>query len=182
MAQQKRPPSRSGQRPKKPSTSRPSQPPTRSSASAGRRRPAPSPQQQDEDESFGNLIVFVGLVIGLPVVLVILMAVTPLGDTVRDALGYSLEQDANFVIYDVTCRTEGRFSSANLNVTYYTADPAPVGILYGGQWYQIISIPSGGLYTADIILAWETECPDTITMGDISRNRRSEALVEKIES
>lgn len=146
-----------------------------------KRNPKTPPKRNEEnDGSMFPLMLLLGAVVGIPLILIILLAVTPLRDVAQSAMGNAIKQDDNFIIYDATCRADRNIST--LIVTYWTADPAPIGYEYDGKWYQIANLPQGGIYTANIALRNTSTCPDFVTLSDISRDRQAKALIEVIES
>lgn len=138
------------------------------------------PISYQEDSPLGPLLLFLAVPLIL-LVLVILLAFTPLQAIGRTLMGRALPDDSGLAIYDVTCRpVRGGY---NLYMVYTTQDSTgDLHLSFEGGGDDLFPIEQSGLHTVDILLRSVEACPATITLTHRPSGRKSGASVEIFDS
>ncbi|MFP4323417.1 MAG: hypothetical protein ACLFTK_13265 [Anaerolineales bacterium] len=131
-----------------------------------------SPEQVRRESLLFWLLV--GGLVGLPLLFVLLMLLTPLEEPLQDLLGIAPPDDAGLEIYSVTCRA--RSNGITLYAIFWSADPAELQFESQFGTAGLGSAPPG-LNSLDVA-AVDVTCPTTITLLDTRNNRQSGAVVE----
>ncbi len=134
----------------------------------------------DPDEAHRDsqrLIGFMALVLGLPLIFLVLIAFTPLGEPIQSVIGVQPPDDPGLDVYSVTCTPLGE--TALMYVIFYTDSPAELQ-LESDAANTPLGVVQPGIQTIDIAVRG-TDCPPTVTLYDSRNNRRSGEVVERLD-
>jgi hypothetical protein len=118
----------------------------------------------DDDES--NLSLQLGLflvIIFVPLIVVLLLAFTPVRDWARVLLGRDLPTSDSLVIYEVVCSQERNVPLIGL--VYYAAQPGELHMEYNLQDRIVMPSTTTGTHSISVSLYDVDQCPLTVIIS-----------------
>jgi hypothetical protein len=117
----------------------------------------------DDDDNLTLPLGLFMLVIFVPLIVVLLLAFTPVRDWARVLFGRDLPTSDSLVVYEVVCSQERNFPL--VEVIYHTQQPSELHMEYNALDHVVLLSTTPGTHNISVSLYDTTECPATITLS-----------------